>query len=280
MFGCMLAAIGVYSFAVAADFPLAGFTGISLLIHRLTGFPIGLAMVLLNVPMAIVCYRLLGRRFFLHSIFGMAMYSLMIDWLALLPWFPVFEVTSQNRLLAALGCGVIAGTGFAIIYMQNASVGGADFAVLAIKAKRPHLSMGKIILVADTIPIVAGGLFFRDIDGMIYGLIISVVYAVVIDRLIYGVNAGKLLLIVCDDSTLIRRTIEESSGRGCTVWQAQGGWQGDERQVVMCACDNSQMYKVQKAVMAVDPAAFTITLEASQVAGQGFRRLVLGEKQT
>ena len=271
--GCVLVAVGIYNFAVMAEFPMTGFTGISIIINRLTGFPIGVALVLLNIPMAIVCYRLLGRRFFLHSIFCMVLYSLMIDHLA--PLLPVFEL---NRLLAALCTGVIAGTGFALIFMQNSSSGGTDFIVLAIKSKRPHLSMGKVIFLADVIPVVAGGIIFQDMEGMIYGLLISFLFGTVSDRLIYGANAGKLLLIVTDESDVIRDTIDATSGRGCTIWQASGGYEGTDRQVVMCACDNTQMYKVQKAVETADERAFTIILESSQVAGLGFKRLVVGEK--
>jgi len=278
--GCMLIAVGIYNFAVMAEFPMTGFTGLAILINHLTDFHIGLSLILLNIPMAIVCYRLLGRRFLLHSIFCIVLYSLMIDYVA--PLFPTYH---GNRLLAALACGVISGTGFALIFRQNSSTGGTSFVGLAITARFPHLSLGKILLVIDFIPIVLGGFLFRpagsmvDIDSMIYGTIVAFLASVVIDRLIYGANAGKLLLIVTDDSALIRRTIEETSGRGCTIWQAKGGYRGDNREVVMCACDNTQMYQVQKAVAAADERAFTVVLESSQVAGEGFRRLVVGEKQ-
>jgi len=272
--GCLLAAIGIYNFAVMAELPMTGFTGVAILINRLNGFPIGVALVILNAPFAILCYRILGRRFFIHSIFCMVLFSMMIDHLA-----PLFPVYSGSRLLAVLACGAISGSGFAIILMQNASTGGTNFVVLPIKAKWPHLTLGRIYFLADLIPVVAGGLLFDDIDGIIYGLLVSVIFAVVIDRLIYGANAGKLLLIVADDSNLIRDVIQETSGRGCTIWRAHGGYAGTDRQMIMCACDNTQMYRVQRAIVAADPRAFTVVLESSQVAGQGFRRLVVGEKQ-
>jgi len=273
-FGCMLAAIGIYNFAVMAEFPLAGFTGIAVIINRFTDLPIGLTFMALNIPIALVCYRLLGRRFFLHSLFCMIVSSLMIDYLG--PLFPAYH---GSRLLAALACGVIAGIGYALMFTQQASSGGMGFIVMAIKSKRPHLSLGRLIFLADSIPIIAGGVLFRDIDGIIYALMISYIYALVADKLIYGANAGKLLLIVTDNATRIRHTIQEASGRGCTIWQATGGYQGSDREVVMCACDNTQTYKVQKAIETTDPAAFTIVLESNQVAGEGFTRLVLGEKE-
>ena len=272
--GCMLVAVGTYNFAVVASFPLAGFTGISILLNHFTGFPIGVGIVLFNIPVAAICYRLLGRRFFLHSVFCMVLSSLMIDYFA--PLFPIFE---GSRMLAAIACGAVAGSGFAMIFAQNASMGGTDFIIFAIKSKLPHLQLGKVIVIVDFIPVVLGGLLFGDVEGMMYGMIISFLCGVVIDRHIFGTNAGKLLLIVTDDSALIRRTIEEISGRGCTVWNAQGGYEGALHDVVMCACDSAQMYRVQKAVSAVDPEAFTVILDSSEVAGRGFRRLVVGERQ-
>ena len=274
IFGCMLAAIGIYNFAVAAEFPMSGITGISILINHFTGLPIGVGVFLINIPMAILCYRLLGRRFFLHSLFCMVLFSVTIDYLA--PLFPIF---TGSRLLAALACGVLAGTGFALIFTQNASTGGTAFIIFAIKSKFPHVQLGKIVLVADLIPIVTGGIIFNDVEGVMYGLIITVLFGTMIDRRIYGANAGKLLLIVTDDSKLIRQAIEETIGRGCTIWQAQGGYDYAHREVVMCACDNTQMYRVQKAIALADQRAFTVILESSQVAGQGFERLIVGEKQ-
>jgi len=272
--GCMLVAIGTYNFAIVAAFPMAGFTGVSILLNHFTGFPIGVGIVLFNIPVAVICYRLLGRRFFFHSLFCMVLSSLMIDYFA--PLFPIFE---GSRMLAAIACGVIAGAGFAMIFAQNASMGGTDFIIFAIKSKLPHLQLAKVIVIVDFIPVVLGGLLFGDIEGMMYGMIISFLGGVVIDRHIFGTNAGKLLLIVTDDSDLIRRTIEEVSGRGCTIWNAQGGYEGAQHEVVMCACDPAQMYRVQKAVSATEPGAFTVILDSSEVAGQGFRRLVVGERQ-
>jgi len=272
--GCLLVAIGTYNFAVVAAFPMAGFTGLSILLNHFTGFPIGVGIVLFNIPVAVICYRLLGRRFFLHSIFCMVLSSLMIDYLA--PLLPMFE---GSRMLAAIACGVVAGSGFALIFAQNASTGGTDFIIFAIKSKLPHLQLGKVIIMVDFIPVILGGLLFDDIEGMMYGMIIAFLCGVVIDRHVFGTNAGKLLLIVSDDSSLIRRTIEEVSGRGCTIWNARGGYEGADHEVIMCACDTAQMYRVQKAVAAVEPGAFTVILESSEVAGRGFRRLVVGERQ-
>lgn len=83
-----------------------------------------------------------------------------------------------------------------MIYTRNSSTGGADFIIMAVKALRPHLSMGNISFLTDVGIILVGGLLFRDIDGMIYGMIVNILSAVVIDKMIYGMNSGKVAFIV------------------------------------------------------------------------------------
>ena len=274
MIGCFLVAIGVYNFAVMAEFPMSGFMGVALIVNRLVDIPLGITFALLNIPVALLCYRLLGKRFFFLSVWFALFLSVTIDYVA-----PLLPTYGGDRLLAALATGVIAGVGFSLIYMQNTTTGGSDFIVMSIKAVRPHLQLGKIIFCIDFTIILIGGLIFWDIDGIFFGVIITFIVANIVDRLLYRVNAGKLLLIVTDDAEPVRDVIFNIADRGCTIWDVSGGFQGDGRKMVMCACDKTQMYKLQKAVETTDPRAFTVIVESSEVAGQGFRRLVVGERQ-
>lgn len=270
--GSICIAAGIYNFAVQAEFPMTGFSGISIILYRLFGMPIGFSTVLLNVPVAILCYKLLGRKFFVSSVRCMVISSVLIDYAA--PLFPVYQ---GSRLLAALCTGVIAGAGYAMIYMQNSSTGGSDFIIMAVKALKPHLSLGKIAFLSDVGIILAGGILFRDVDGVIYGMIVNFLFAVVVDKVMYGINAGKMALIVTERGEEICDMIEATCGRGSTRLSAQGGWHGDEKQVVMCACSNKEMYLVQRAAKETDPESFTIVLESNEVHGEGFRMLQLGE---
>lgn len=183
-----------------------------------------------------------------------------------------------SRLLAALCTGVFAGLGYSLIYMQNSSTGGADFIIMAVKALRPHMGVGRISFAIDAVIIVLGTLVFRDVDGIIYGMIVSFLLATVIDKVMYGMNAGKMALIVTDDGKKICDVIEDCCQRGSTILKAQGGYQQEEREVVMCACNNKEMYLVQQAVKEADPASFMIVLESNEVHGEGFHPIQVGEK--
>lgn len=173
--GSFLIAIGIYHFAVQAEFPMTGFSGISIILHRLVGIPIGVSTILLNIPVAILCCHLLGKRFFVSSVRCMIPSSLIIDYLA--PLFPAYQ---GNRLLAALCTGIFGGLGYAVIDIPNSSTGGSDFIIMAVKAIKPHLSLGNIPFLSDAGIILAGGILFRDMDGVIYGMIGNYIFAIVV----------------------------------------------------------------------------------------------------
>ena len=270
--GSLLIAVGVYNFAVQAQFPMTGFSGISIILNRFLHIPIGLSIILLNIPVAILCYRLLGRRFFVSSLRCMLLSSLILDYLA--PLLPVYE---GSRLLAALCTGIFGGLGYALIYTQNSSTGGSDFIIMAVKALRPHLSLGNIAFWSDVGIILVGGILFRDVDGIIYGMIVNYIFAIVVDKVMYGANSGKMALIITDCAEELCREIDRTCGRGTTVIAARGGYQGAQRQVVLCACSNKEMYQVQKTVKETDPQSFLVVLESNEVHGEGFHMVQIGD---
>ena len=272
--GSIFIAAAIYNFAVQAEFPMTGFSGISIILYRLFHIPIGLSTVLLNIPVALLCYKLLGRKFFISSIRCMIISSFFIDYIA-----PLFPVYTGDRLLAALCTGVIGGVGYAIIYMQNSSTGGSDFIVMAVKAFNPHIPLGKIVLASDVTIILIGGFILKDMDGIIYGLIVSTLFSYAVDKLMYGINAGKMVLIVTKHGTEICRLIDECVDRGSTIIPAYGGYQQEDKQVVMCACSNKEMYLLLKAVKEADPESFSIILESNEVHGEGFHMLQIGEHE-
>lgn len=145
---------------------------------------------------------------------------------------------------------------------------------MAVKAIKPHLSLGKIAFWSDVGIILVGGILFRDIDGIIYGMVVNFIFAVAVDKLMYGINAGKLALIVTEHGTKICEVIDECCQRGTTILKGQGGYNGNEKQVVMCACSNKEMFHVQQAVKKADPESFLIVLESNEVHGEGLDNIL------
>lgn len=269
--GSVLIAIGIYNFAVQAAFPMTGFSGISIILYQLFNIPIGLSTILMNIPLAAICYKLLGRKFFISSLRCMFISSVVIDYVA-----PLFPVYTGSRLLAALCTGIFAGAGYSLIYTRNSSTGGSDFIIMAVKALKPHLSVGKIAFCSDIGIILLGGILFKDVDGIIYGMIVNYIIAIVADKIMYGMNSGKMTLIVTEQGQKVCQVIDDCCQRGSTILHGEGGYQGDKKQVVMCACSNKEMYAVQQAVKDADPQSFMIVLESNEVHGEGFKMVQIG----
>lgn len=264
--GGLLIGLGIYNFAANAEFPLAGISGIALILYRLFGVPIGWGTMLMNVPIILLCFKMLGKDFFARSIRTLVITSVIIDYVV-----PLLPVYSGDRMLAAICTGIFSGLGYALIYMNNSSTGGMDFVIMAIRLKRPHLSLGKIVFVLDCVIVLLGGAIFRDVDATIYGLIITYFLMVVIDKIMYGINAGKMTLIVTGHGKEVAACIDQYTGRGSTIIRGEGSYTGLRKDIVMCACNNKQMYVIRKMVKAVDPKAFTVIMESNEVLGEGFQ---------
>lgn len=263
----IIIAIGLYNFALNANFPVAGFSGIAIILYHLFGLPIGIGTLVLNIPVSVFCYKFLGKDFFLRSLKSMIISSFFIDYVA--PMFPVYE---GSRFLAALCMGVLCGIGYAMIFMRGSSTGGQDFITMSVKKVKPHVSLGFITFVIDMFTIILGSiLVFKDIDGLIYGVIVTYLMAIVMDKIMYGIDEGKMTLIVTEHGDEVAERIDEYSGRGSTILKGIGSYSKKEKAVVMCACNNKQMYTIKKIAHQVDPKAFTIIMESNEVLGEGFK---------
>ncbi len=264
--GGILIGAGIYNFAANAEFPLAGVSGIALILYRLCGVPIGFATILLNIPIAVSCYKTLGREFFVRSVRSVVITSMITDYIV-----PMFPVYSGDRMLAAICTGIFSGLGYALIFMNSSSTGGMDFVSMSIRAKKPHISLGRIVFVLDCAIVLLGGVIFQDIDATIYGLIISYLLTVVIDKIMYGIDSGKMTFIVTDKGQEVAAQIDEYIGRGATILTGRGSYTGAKKEIVMCACNNKQMYSIRKMVKELDPKCFIVIMESNEVVGEGFK---------
>lgn len=273
--GCFISAAGIYSFAVAAEVPVTGIAGICAILYRLFGIPMGLSNVLINIPIILCTYKLLGRSFFIRSVYCMVLFAIFTDYL--LPLMPVYQ---GDRLLATICGGVVGGIGDALIYMNNSSTGGLDFITMAIKARHPHLPFGNITFAAALAVILLNGAVFQDVDSIIYGIMFNFIVSAVINKMMFGFSSSMLAMIVTDDGKAACAEIDRVADRGSTILQGHGGYGGQPKDVVLCACSNKQLYEIEHAVQAIDPGCFIIMLQSNEVHGEGFRQLELGKSES
>lgn len=265
--GSLLISIGIYNFAAASDFPVTGVSGVALVFYHFFEWPIGLVTMILNIPIILICGRVLGIKFMLKSVKTMLIYTLIMD--TVVPLFPIYQ---GDLILSSICMGIFAGVGYALIYMRGTSTGGTDFITMSVRAIKPHLSLGRIILVIDcSVLLICGFLMGGNVDKIIYGLIATSIVSVVVDKVMYGLDAGKVTLIVTDHGQEVANKIYELTGRGATLLRGAGSYAKTDKHIVMCACSYKQMHMVQKAVKEVDGEAFMVTMEANEVRGQGFK---------
>lgn len=265
--GSFLIAIGIYNFATASEFPVTGITGIAQVLYIYFGLPIGTMTTIINIPIILACVKVLGVKFVVKSLKTLLISNFFMDVVA--PLLPIYE---GDLMLSSICMGLFAGLGYALIFMRDSSTGGVDFISLTIRALKPHISLGRIIVIVDcALLLVCGFLLGGNVDKIIYGLIATYIVSVVVDKVMYGLDAGKVTLIVTEKGYEVAEKIHELTERGATLLKAVGSHTKTEKQVVMCACSYKQMHMVQKAVKEVDSSAFLVMMEANQVRGEGFR---------
>lgn len=264
--GSILYAAGIYTFAGNGGFAPGGVSGLALIMNNLWGLPVGTVTLLLNIPLILISYKTVGKRLLIKSGVTMVISTLFLDLI-----FPLFPMYSGNRMMAALCSGVFLGAGMALFYIRGSSSGGIDFLTLTIKKKKPHMTIGVITMIIDLTVILLGVPVFGDVDSVLYGLLATFVCTVVIDKILYGIGAGTLAVIVTGKGKETARRIAETVDRGVTSLNAVGAYTGQDRDVLLCACSKAEAYMVRAAVREADEQAFIMFTETSEVFGEGFK---------
>lgn len=264
--GAILFSAGVCTFAGNAGFAPGGVTGAALLLNHILGIPVGTLTLVINLPLIVISYRSLGKRFLLKTAKSMVITTFFLD--VVFPAFPMYE---GQRMMSALCSGALMGAGMVLFYMRGSSSGGLDFVIMPIKKKRPHLSVGKITMIIDLGVILLGWPVFGDIDAALYGLLSTFASVVVIDKALYGIGAGTLALIVTEKGLEVSERITQMTKRGVTSVEATGAYTGKSKQVLLCACSKSEAFLVKCAAEEADEKLFLMFMETSEVFGEGFR---------
>ncbi|MFV0351961.1 MAG: YitT family protein [Oscillospiraceae bacterium] len=263
--GSILYSLALYTFALHANFAPGGISGIAILINHFFRFPIGTLTLILNIPIFLVCFKTLGSKFVFKTVWAMLVNTFFLD--VVFPFLPIYR---GNALLASMFTGVFLGAGLAIIYMRGASTGGADLIILSVKKAKPHFSVGQISLAFDMLVILAGGLVFKNVDAVLYGIVSAFACTMTMDNVLYGAGSSKLALIITSKGQEVADAINVEVERGSTLVKAIGTYTGTERDMLYCACSKNEIYKVRSAAYAIDSDALVMVTEASEVTGEGF----------
>ena len=273
--GSVLYALGIYTFALNARFAPGGVSGLALIVNFFTSWPVGTLTFVMNIPLIILCARVIGLPFLLKSIWAMLVNTFFID--VVFPFFPTY---GGSPLVAAVFTGVVMGLGIGIIYSRGSSTGGFDFIILALKKKYPHFSVGEISLVLDAVVILLGGFMFGNVDAVLYGIIASFSATTAMDYVMYGLGSGKMAIIITNRGKEMAEAISAEVERGSTLVPATGSYTGQPRDMLFCVCSKNQIFKVRRVALAIDPAALLTITETHEVVGEGFQPLMVPGHET
>jgi uncharacterized membrane-anchored protein YitT (DUF2179 family) len=258
--GSALCAVGIKGILVPRQFLSGGFTGLALIIHYVSpDLALGLIYFVLNIPNFAFGWRLVGRRFFLYSVAGMFIFSAAIQTIDLT--LPVYD-----QLLSALLAGIVIGVGSGIILKSLGSAGGTDI-LSVILLKVFSVRLGSTILAFNGIILVASAFLF-SLEKALYTLIYLYITSSIVNLVVTGLSQRKAVYIISPKWREISQRIMEEIQRGVTIIKGQGGFSGQEQQILYTVITFRELSRLKQMVKSEDPEAFVVVSETLEVMGQ------------
>ena len=262
---CVLYALSFNWFYAPNDFTVGGFTGISQIINFFVPvLPIGTMVIVLNVPLFVVGLKKFGFAFLCKSIYTMALSSVLIDVVDV-----IHQFSPMDPLLACLYGGVTLGIASGLLFREEATTGGSELGAWILRTRIEGFSIGNICLGIDLTIILIYAAVFRSLNNALYGALALYITTKVLDLVVYGQNTAKLAYIISDKYEEI---MQEMIARdmGATLLNGKGIYTGSERPLLLCAVRNKEVVSIKRFIKELDPDAFFIVCDASEVLGEGF----------
>lgn len=266
--GSLIAAVSFRFITFPNSIVSGGVTGIAQTINLLTGFPVGIAVITMNIPLFIWAGWKLGKRFIILTGMCMLLNSVFIDLLA-----PIARPITTEPMLASVYGGLLNGLGYGIVFTAGATSGGTDIPARFLRQKYPHINFNTFLLLENAVVIVAFAIIFHRFESCMYTLICMYIANKVEALLLYGPMDSKLCYIISDKSSDLRTALTHQLGRGVTLLQGHGAWSGAEKQVILCVIKPIQIGALRRLVREIDQTAFLVISDASSVYGRGFTNI-------
>jgi uncharacterized membrane-anchored protein YitT (DUF2179 family) len=258
--GSTIAAVGVNGILIPHQFVSGGITGIALALHYLfPRFPASALYFLLNVPIFMLGWAFLGRRFFFYSLVGMVIFTVTLQWVYI-------PMPVHDKILAAILAGIIVGTGSGITLWSKGSAGGTDiFSVILMN--RFSIRVGTTSLAFNIIVLTSAALLF-SFDAALYSLIYLYVTSHVINTVLTGLSKRKAIFIISNRWREINQKVLSELSRGVTVIEGQGGFSGQSEQILFTVISLRELSRLKSIVRATDPNAFVVVQDTLEVMGR------------
>lgn len=269
---CGIITLGAVIYALAFDWFVApnqiamgGVTGLAQIVNALVPvLPVGVLSILVNVPLFLAGWRLLGGRLLVSSLYAMAVSSLAIDVIAWMHTFP-----PMDPILATLYGGTGMGVGLGLVFSQGATTGGTDIIGKLLKLKFPWLPIGKLVMIPDMVVVILAAVVFGTVNAALYGLIQMYLLSKVMDMILYGWDTSRVAYIITDRWEETVQGLLDMN-RGVTLLQGKGAYTGAEKQVLLVAFRQREIVPIKRMLREIDPKAFFIVCDAHEILGEGF----------
>lgn len=267
--GAGLIAVGIDLFLVPNKIVAGGVTGIATILHLTIGTPVGLVVLVLNIPLFVVGMRWGGGlRFATRTVYATIMMSVLTDMFA--PLVATIPPIAQPILFTLYG-GLLDGIGMGLVFRAQGTTGGTDIVARIVQRYR-GLPLGQTILVVNGTVLFVAALIF-GLEPVLYALIVTFVASRVVD-VVQGESAyGRSAIIISTQADAIRSAIIADLQRGVTMLTGRGGYTEAGVDVLYCVVSRGEVTGLKRLVNAIDPKAFVVISEASEVLGEGFRVL-------
>ena len=269
LLGCALAGVGFSFFTFPNNIVSGGLTGIGQILNLLTGLPVGITVIVMNIPLFAVAWKKFGLRFIIYSLIGMVFSNLAID------FFDMFHIALTNDiLLAAVYGGLLKGVGYGLIFTTGGTGGGTDILSRLLRRKYAYIQLGNISLALDAVVVIAFAVIFKRADSAMYTIITMFVSSRVINLLLYGMSNSSICYIITTCPHDLAKVIGAKLNRGATLLKGEGAYSGKEHDVVLCAVKHNQIPALKKIVSDMDEHAFVIVTQSHEVFGKNFQDIV------
>lgn len=267
--GSFIFALSVHFFTAPNRIAPGGITGLATIVNALFPFiPLGGLTVAFNIPIMIVGFFHLGKRFMFKTLLSLGSFTIFTDYI--LKSWPTY---TNDKFLAAIFGGVLMGLGIGLMFSGGGSSGGMDIVNKIISKRLPHLKLGRITFMSDLVVVTVSAIAFKSVEPALYALVALYVSSLAIDMVLYGFNVCKFIYIITEQADTLSEKIIEEMHRGATILRSYGAYTKQDKPTVMVAVRQNEYYRLKKLVQSVDPSAFMIVTAANEIVGKGFAKL-------
>lgn len=258
--GCILFVIGMNSLLIPQGFVAGGLAGAALLLsYSLSFLDVGWWYLLLNIPLMVLGWWSISRRFLWLTLFGMVLFSVAASRVKLSP------IDIQDPIMAAIAAGVICGAGAGLVLRSRGSAGGLDILSVYLR-KKWGFSLGSVGLAMNGL-ILAISVWMYSIQVALYSALFFFVCSRIVDAILRGINPEKVMLVISDEADAIASTLMTTMKCGVTFLKGEGGFEGKEKKIIYSIVRQMDIPRLKTFITDVDPGAFIVinhSCEASE----------------